>query len=255
MIAVFADQGRYRVAIAELPLSARVAERPEGAIVVVPGKTGWPGAMIAAARSGAMAIILADPVLVPAADVQRVIAGVDIPVIVDRPLVRVDVSAAALDARATTAGGATVPPRIVVVDATAPRSALGSVARDAVGWARVLTGEQLEVVSSDSGQVLLAGASGLAATLAVVATARPGSGRIHGQALGEVITDVVVEGRIARLTTSTETGRLIAPAVFESSARLALRRALAAVQGVSSRDLEELAADTAIAETIIVARA
>ena len=221
--------------------------------MVVPGAAGWPDAVLAAAHAGAAAVVVADPVLVPAADVQRVSAQVGIPVIVERPLVRPDVSASALAAREA-AGGPAAPARIVVVDATAPRSALGSVARDAVGWARVLTGEQLELVAAGGAQALLVAASGLSATLTVVATARPGSGRIHAQALGEVITDVVVEGRVARLSTSTEAGRLMAPAVFESSERLALRRALAALEGDSIHDLDELAADTFIAETIIVDR-
>ncbi|WP_404429520.1 hypothetical protein LG299_09360 [Microbacterium lacus] len=253
MTGVLCPEGPYRVAIAELPLSAQPTDRPDGAIVVVPGAAAWPDAVLAAAQAGAAAIVVADPVFLSAIEIQRVIDEVGIPVIVERPLLRPDVSAAAPAARET-ASEASRPARMVVVDATARRSALGAVARDAVGWARVLMSEELEVVAVGGAQALLVAASGLSAAISVAVTARPGSGRIHAQALGEVITDVVVEGSAVRMSTSTEAGRLIAPAVFESSERLALRRALAAVGGASIRDLEELAADTVTADALLTAR-
>ena len=69
------------------------------------------------------------------------------------------------------------------------------------------------------------------------------------QALGEVITDVEVEGRAGRLATASAAGRLVAPARFESSERLALRRALAAVAAhTTPTDLDDLAADTDLVE-------
>ena len=62
--------GRYRAAVAELPLSARLATEAAGAIVVVPGDAGWVDAALAAAAAGAAAVVVARPALAPAADLR-----------------------------------------------------------------------------------------------------------------------------------------------------------------------------------------
>jgi hypothetical protein len=72
--------------------------------------------------------------------------------------------------------------------------------------------------------------------------------------LGEVRTEVAVEGERTRVITTTGRGSLEAPERFESSARLAVRRALAALNGQTPGDLRALAADTAAVERILASR-
>ncbi len=107
-------------------------------------------------------------------------------------------------------------------------------------------------MAADEGLALVETSAGIAATLTSVTTMRPGSGRIRVQALGEAITDVEVEGRAARLSTASAAGRLIAPIRFESPERLALRRAIAALESAAApADLDELAADTELVERML----
>ncbi len=250
MTGVVAPVGRYREALAELPLRARLVDRARGAIVVVTGGAGWIDAALDAASDGALAVVIAEPEFAPSADVRRLAEAVGFPVILERPLLRTD---AADDARAGRGGEAGwAAPRAVVVDGGASRSRLRSVARDAVGWVRVLTGDLPELVTPSGMPALLETGAGVPATLSVVATARPGGGWLRAHALGEVITEVDVEGRVSRVTTATVAGRLIAPTRFESSERLAVRRALAAVEtGEEPHDIDDLRADTELVERML----
>ena len=219
---------------------------------MVPGGNDWVDGVREAVEDGALAVVVADPGLVPVAEVRRLAAEVRIPVIVERPLLRADVAA---DARATREGDAGwAAPHVVVLDGAASAARLGVIARDAVGWARTLTGQALTFVSSDRGLALL-DAAGVAVAVSVVATRRPGRGWVRAQALGTVVTDVEVEGREARVTSSTEAGRLIRPTRFESSERLALRRAIEAIAAAEHpADLDELLSDTAVAEHLLHVR-
>jgi hypothetical protein len=254
MIDVVAPAGRYRAAVAELPLSARLGESAAGALVVVSGGPGWADASRAAVEEGALAVVVADPVLAPAADVSHLAERTRIPVVLDRPLLRTD---AAADARATREGeGGWSAPRTIVLDGAASAARLGVVARDAVGWGRVLTGQSLSVMAADRGLALLQTSAGLTVTLAVVAAQRPGGGWVRAQALGEVITEVDVEGTESRVATVTAAGRLALPRRFESPERVALRRAIAALDaGDLPGDLAELVADTQAVERIMLPRA
>ncbi len=254
MIAVHTRASAYRAAVAELPLSTRLADAPKGAVVVVPGDRGWAGAVVAAEEAGARAVVVADPMLA-ALDELRLLAGrIGIPVIVERPLLRPDV---ADDARAALAGedpGAV--PRTIVLDAAASASRLGVVARDAVGWGRVLARESATMLSGDRGLALLETAGGTALTLSVVTTRRRGSGWVRAQALGEAIADVDVEGRAISVVISTPSGRLILPPRYESSERVAVRRALAALESAEAPDdLRDLISDTEPVEGIFASRA
>lgn len=259
MTAVLAPAGRFVTAVAELPLRTRAADRAAGAIVVVPGEKDWVDAGIAAAEAGATALVIADPPLSTAADIRRIASVVGVPVIVERPLLRPDVTALARtgDAGAIRAGATDRPgPRILLAEAAASRVRLPAVARDAIGWLRVLAGESLSVVAADGGLALLETTGGIAATLTVVADARSSTGRIRARALGEVITEVELEGSAARVVSASARGRLISPIRFESSERLALRRAVAATEGAESpEDLAELLADTQLVEAILVSTA
>jgi len=248
MIGVLAPPGMYRAAVAELPLRTRPVDREDGAVVVVPGGPRWVDAGLAAVAAGARAVVVADPGFAAAADVRR-LAQAGIPVIIERPLLREDVSSDANDARGSESGW--TEPRAVVVDGVAPAAKRLEVLCDALGWVRVLSGGRLTLVAADAALALLETTGAMPATLTFVATERP-SGWIRAHALGEVITEVeVVEGR-ARVATTTVAGRLTAPTRFESSERLAMRRALDALErDVLPRDLDDLAADAGLAARII----
>ena len=254
MIAVHTRAGAYRAAVAELPLSASLIDSPAGAVVVVPGDRGWVGAVIAAEQAGARAVVVADPMLVAVDDLQLLAGSIAIPLVVERPLLRPDVAG---DARAAMPGeGPGAIPRTIVIDAAASGARLGVVARDAVGWGRVLAGEAPRHLSGDRGLALLETAGGTAVTLSIVTTRRPGAGWVRAQALGEAIADVDVEGRVVSVVISTLSGRLILPPRYESSERMAVRRALAAVEsGESPGDLRDLISDTEPVEGILRSRA
>lgn len=253
MIAVLAPAGRYAEALAELPLRTRAGEREAGAIVVVPGDEGWVEVGLSAAAAGAIALVIADPSFGTSADLRRIAEIAGIPVIVERPLLRPDVAADAVAARS--GFGDAISPRILVADAGASIAGLPAVARDAIGWLRMLAGEELLVVASDAGLALLETRLGTAATLTVVANERASAGRIRIQVLGEVLTEVELEGMAARVVSASATGRLITPTRFESSERLAIRRAIEATEGGKQPDdLGGLLADTELVERIMHAR-
>ena len=255
MIAVVAPAGAYRATVAELPLSARPGDGPAGAVVVVSGDRGWPDAVRAAEEAGARAVVVADPGPAPLAEVQRLTRHTRIAVVLERPLLRADAAEDAQSARTAQAGG--VMPRTIVLDAAASAGRLSVIARDAVGWGRVLAGGQAPtLVSADRGLALLETADGTSLPLSVVATRRPGRGWVRAQALGEVLIEVEVERRASSIAVATAAGRFVLPTRFESSERLALRRAVAAAEARERpSDLNDLIADSEPVEGILRARA
>ncbi len=241
-IAVATSLERYRTAVAELPLRARAATGREG-IVVIPGLGRWTDAAATAAADGASALVIADPELVSADAVRELSAGLRIPVVVERPRLRPDAAEDALHARSGSA------PRMLIAEASGPAAALDAVTRDAAGWLRTLSGGALRVVSGDRTLALLQTTAGLAATFGTIAAARTSVG-MRIEVLGEVQTQVDV-GLAARIVTTSSAGTLIAPARFETSARVALRRALEALEtGSAPVDLDDLADDTALLEDL-----
>jgi hypothetical protein len=243
MTGIFTRDPRYRTAVAELPLSARVADDISGAVVVVPGSAGWVDAATASAAAGAVALVIAQPDFSPAESIRRLVGELGIPVVVERALLRPDVAGDAATARSGSA------PRMLIADGTAPKPQVPIVAREAAGWLRVLAAGELRMVAAAGTLALLETDAGIPATISVVATSRPGGGWIHAQALGEVISSVDVEKDLVQVVTTTAAGRLIAPPRFESSARFALRRALAAVASAADgEELHRLAEDTELVE-------
>lgn len=248
MTGVVASAGPYRAAIAELPLSTRVVDGAMGAIVVVSGSTRWVHAALVAAAAGAVAVVVSDPAFVPTEELRRLDATIRVPVIVARPLLRPDVVRAALEARE----GAV--PRVLAVDGGAAPGTTATLMRDAIGWLRLFAPGGLTVIRGDGALALLGAGDDIAATLSIASTARAGEGWIHLQVLGETVTDIDVEGRSARVVTSTRAGTMLAPALFESSERLALRRALGALHSpAESADIRDLIADTEVAERLLSA--
>ena len=79
-------------------------------------------------------------------------------------------------------------------------------------------------------------------------------GLLQVLALGEVRTEVTVDqpAGLTRLETSTEDGTLRAPERYESSARLALRRAIEAQSsGQPGTDLDELLEDMSLTRAVL----
>ncbi|MFF2028774.1 hypothetical protein [Arthrobacter sp. NPDC058192] len=254
---VFTALPSYVGAVAELPLSAVLTADVSGAVVVVPGSGDWWQALLSARAGGAAAVVIADPEVLPQETIGSGSWPADVPVIVERPRLRPDAVAEAIRAR----GGS--PARIVTVECFAAVASLDAVIRDGVGWARSLLPGSLTlrsgVAAAQSRIALLdsAGAAGgsIPTTLAgtVAGGLHPG-GLLRLLALGEVRTELTVDqpAGLTRLETSTEDGALRAPERYESSARLALRRALVACSsGEHVTDLEELLEDMALTWALI----
>lgn len=249
----------YVAAVAELPLSAALAEDVSGAVVVVPGSEDWWQGMLSARAGGASAVVVSDPEMLPREALESAPWPGGIPVIIERPRLRPDVVAGAVQARRGS------PARIITVECTSPGAGLDAVIRDGIGWARSLCQGALALQActamAHSRIALLhsadsAGAS-IPATLSATATATAtaaiagmrGGGLLRVLALGEVRTEVTVDqpARLTSLDTSTEAGTMRAPEHYESSARLALRRAFEACSsGVPVADLDGLLKDMAL---------
>ncbi|WP_458780475.1 hypothetical protein [Arthrobacter sp. D3-16] len=241
----------YTAAVAELPCSAALTEDMRGAVVVVPGSGDWWQGMLAARAGGASAVVLADPAMLQ----QNAFASHPwpggIPVVVERPSLRPDVAADAVRAR----GGSSA--RLVTVECAGPVAGLDGVILDGFGWARSLAGAPLTLsagISTPQGRMALLGPEGAgsapATVLGIPLGGLHGGGLLHVLALGEVRTEVTVDqpAGLTRVETFTEDGALRAPERYESSARLALRRALdACLSGKQEGDLDGLLQDMALA--------
>ena len=195
--------------------------------------------------------MIADPAALPQKGLRACPWPGDIPVIVERPRLRPDVVADAVRA------GRGRPARIVTVECAAPAAGLEAVIRDGLGWARSLVRGPLTLqVCSATAQARIAlldsgGSAGGAMPVTLGATAAAG---LQVLALGEVRPEVTVDQRagLTRLETSTEDGTLRAPERYESSARLALRRAIEAQSsGQPGTDLDELLEDMSLTRAVL----
>lgn len=249
--AVHAALPAYVAAVAELPVSAALADDARGAVAVVPGCGNWWQGMLGARAGGASAVVLADPAVLPQdAFVSHPWPG-DIPVIVERPRLRPDVVADAVAARRGSRA------RIITVECTAPAAGLDAVIRDGFGWVRSLAGSPLRFqagIATARGRMALLDCGSLdggAVPATLIGTAAGGlhpGGLLQVLALGEVRTELTVDqpAGLARLESSTEEGALTAPERYESSARVALRRAVEACSAGPVPDLHELLEDMAL---------
>ncbi|WP_461173458.1 hypothetical protein M1D93_01570 [Arthrobacter sp. Z1-9] len=256
-VSVVTELPAYTAAVAELPVSAVLSVTVEGAVAVVPGTGDWWKGMLAARAGGASAVVLADPAVLPRGAVESERWPGDIPVIVERPRLRPDVVAAAVAARRGS------PARIITVECAAHAAGLGALICDGFGWMRHLAGGALALQSSiatvhsriallDSGDY-----NGGTVPATLSATAIGGlhaGGFLKVLALGEVRTEVTVDqpAGLTRVETSTEEGVLRAPDCYESSARLALRRAIdACLSDEPAADLAELLQDMSVTWAVL----
>lgn len=237
MSAVRTDLAAYRAAVAELAPRARPGEGID-AIRVVEGRGTWWERL-----EGAAAFIVNEPDPAPAAVHER-LDGLAVPVVVVRRRLRPDVVADAISAFAT--------PRHVVVDAWGGRTDAATVLRDAVGWARVLTGGPVRAFARADTE--------RATTLAVWSETGVGASitRAVGGGVGAALTATALGPRrvevrvdsgspLHEVSVDDEEGRRTARVRRESPERLALRRLLDAREGVALGDLSDLAADDAAA--------
>lgn len=253
---IFAGLPAYVSAVAGLSVSSALTDEVRGAVAVVPGAGDWWQGMLAAQALGASAVVLADPGVLRRGTVDPGGWDGEIPVIVERPRLRPDVVADAIRARRGS------PVRLVTVECAAPASGLDGTILDGFGWARSLAGGALTLttgVATPRGRMALLNAEAadgpVPATL--VGTSVGGvhaGGLLQVLALGEVRTEVTVDqpaGR-TRVETVTEEGALRAPRRYESSARLALRRAFAACSsGEPTVDLQGLLEDMALTRALL----
>lgn len=258
-LGVFTRLPSYLGAAAGLSAALIPAGEPDGAVVVVPGSGDWLQGMLAARNQGAAAVIIADPRVLPRENPDAGCWPGDIPVVVDRPRLRPDVVADAVQARRGHQA------RAITVECAAPAAELEAVVSDGFGWVRSLGEGPLALRAAGGASLGLialmdvqsAGAS-LPATFAGTALGggRGPGGLLQVLALGEVRTEVVVDqpAGSVRVETSTADGILKAAERYESPARLALRRALDSWRsGDPAADLEELLADQALAREVLQA--
>ena len=230
-IAVHSGLGTYRVAAAELPASARIADRSR------PGHRGRErravrGGMPPSAPSRRVRPEWSwrAPPRRPAARCRALeSAAAARPLIIERPLLRADVACAAIAAGLPA-------PTALVVECHAPAASLPAALSDALGWARLLGGGPLTLSSAQAGRTrgvaLLETAEGLPVSL--VFAAQPGSpalGRLRLTALGTTLLEIDGDETELHLSMTDAASRRTAPARFERPERLALRRAIAAVVG------------------------
>ena len=227
---VAAGSLHYRAAVAELPASARLSDHASDGVVVVPGDGPWWTSLVEAQAAGALAVVVSNPKSVSLAAFEALAAfledPVSVPVVVERPTLRSDVVVNALDARAGS------PASMVTVEGAASAGEMEATLRDGLRWAAVLAGGPLSYCGGGDGIFLLeaAGASG-PVPVTVGVRQLTGDARdplLRVMALGEVRTEVECgrAGASIRLKTTTGHGTTLAPLRYETSARLALRRAL-----------------------------
>lgn len=233
----------FRVAAAELPSSFRVVEE-HAVVVAVAGAPGWADEAGRVIDRGARVVVVDAPHH-DAGDVSA-LAARRVPVTLSRPALRAD------DAHLASTRS---PTRAITVEAHSPRGHLATTLADAVGWARVLGGGHLDLRStSASGVAVLADLSGPSCDVALVASERSdprGVARLRATTLAAERVDVLVEGSAAQVTRSSAEGDLRVARRWESPARLALRRAAAALHEGGSDDLADWCHDSLLAHAIL----
>lgn len=244
-VPVWVADETFHGAVAQLAGRVRPADRPEGAVCIV-SADGPPDLIAEAARLGS-AIVLTQP-WGAAPDVVETLGVAAVPVIVHRARLRADHVAESAGADE---------PRLVAGDVQSGPAEFAAAVTDAIGWIRALCGGPLALraVSGSSSGALAAfeGPAGTPATLLATrlrAPARPALA-VHGVSSRAV--DVTVDDaagiRLVRLR-GAEADQIMAPR-WETVGRMSLRRALEALAGAASTDLDDLAHDRRLAAAVL----
>jgi len=240
-VPVVVGPASYRNAVAELPVSTRLAEDRAGAIVVVAGEGDWCVAVTEATEAGARAVIIADPDPSSAKALE-----IGIPVLVERPLLPESLRLA-IDAPGRAA------PHLIVIEAAAAPEGVHAALRDAVGWARVFGGRVEPGAATRTRAFLIAtGTAGeVPVSINITVLAEGHSSHLRVTAIGSTTTDLVIDpfAGLEHVEHATADGRVALPQRFESAARAVLRRAVSADQG--SADLQDLLSDEVVAAVLL----
>ncbi|MBD3943563.1 hypothetical protein IF188_17875 [Microbacterium sp. NEAU-LLC] len=243
-VSIHTDLVAYQAAAGQLAATTLLAPGTADAVCVVGGAGAWCERGRALLTRGARAIVVDDPA--PAgrdeiAGLREAAALRGVPVVLDRPRLRPDVAADAANARGDVA--------LLSGDAFAAPNEQQGVARDLCGWLRVLGGGPVRIEHAAAGRaaVIVAGRSpagvAVAASLTITATTSA-RGTLEVVAIGASRVGVHVDEASGTATIETESaaGRLSLPPRFERRQRVALRRALDALEAdeapVDLRDLE-----------------
>ena len=247
---VWVRGGSFDAALAQLPDRVQRAESPSGSILVLDGRRERPDHVKALLAERPPGAILTHPASA-SQDLVDQLTGARIPVVTERPLLRPDDAAPVVAA----------PVRHLVVEALASRADLRATLVDAVGWARVVVGGRLTVsASAHTRESLLAAldstaGTGIALSAIRLATAIGPALTVDGLGERRVAVRIDRAAGVREIAVHGEDGTVIAAPRYESSARLALRRVLAAVAGAAVDDLAELAADRVLADRLLGATA
>lgn len=247
----------YRAAIQALPLSAEAAGGAEGAVVVVDGRAtgGWAAGLDAALAAGALGVVVDEAVLLDAdASVGansgthvRAGAGAGAPmsagVASAAGWVPVLVARRFLPRGLADGVGALVEPltdgaRLVTVEVGGAASS--GVLRDALGWARVLTGSQLTLKAVRGGVrgviALAESECGFPASISWQRGSGPAWLRVS--ALGATEIEVLVDAGmgVAVCAVRSARGEQVVRDGYEDGPRGQLRRAIEAVRACEPLD-------------------
>lgn len=243
---IWTREAAFDAALAQLPDRVERAEQPGGSILVLDGRRERPERVEALLAERPLGVILRHPAAASPVVVDRLAAD-GLPVITDRPLLRADDSAGV--------GGAHV--RHLVIDALAARADVRSTLVDAIGWARVIVGPGLTVRANartrESLLVALESPSGIAIALSSTRLAAAIGPAVTVDGLGERRIGVRIDraAGVREVAVHDEDGIHTAAERYESSERLALRRALDAVAGDRVDDLAGLVHDRALADQLL----
>ncbi len=242
-VGVWNPDGSFASAIAELPGLAHRADDLHGAVAVVDGGAGSAplGALLAEHPA---AVILTRPAHVSRSALDE-LAAAGVPVIVHRLLLRGPEDAA-------DAGG--LPLRHVVVDLIAGRDELWASVVDAVGWARLVAGGPLGVLSStstaDATLGALDGRVGVTIGATRIVTSTGPALRLIGMGERRLEVEIDLGARLRDVRVHSDAGAHLAPPRYEDRRRLSLRRALVALGQTAPSDLDDLRHDLEVAAVL-----
>lgn len=245
-IPVWGGDAAFRAAIAQLADRVYPATVPTGAVCVIDGGRAV-GQYSHVRASGPLALIVTDPTRASDALLAQV-SPAGVPVIVHRPRLRSD------DVAVTGDPGSL---RLLAVDVVASGAELRETTVNAVGWARSLAGGPLVLrgVARSEAALLVAldGPGGVPVSLSVTRLMSATSPSLLVVGVGERRVEVEIDEALGvhDVRMNDADGEWLPRPRHEAAARLALRRALVAVDGAVAGDLDDLVHDRTLADTML----
>ncbi|MGN8552302.1 UNVERIFIED_CONTAM: hypothetical protein OHV15_06945 [Microbacterium sp. SLM126] len=243
---VWVRDSSFDAALAQLPERVERAQSPGASIIVLDGRRERPERVEALLAERPIGAVLTHPASASQAVVDQ-LAHAGIRVVTVRSLLRAD--------DAAIVAGATV--RHLVLDALASRADVRATLVDAIGWARVIVGGGLTVSASartrESLLVALESPAGIGVALTATRLVTSIAPALTVDGLGERRVGVRIDraAGVREIAIHGEEGVVVAAPRYESSERLALRRALAAAAGDPVDDLVSLIHDRSLADELL----